>query len=153
MSLNEFERAGDRMAGAPDTASMLATVPFFSGLDEKKRKSLVSQGKEMSYKAGDFVVREGAMGVGFYLILDGKAEVRKGDRILATLGQGQFFGEMSLIDELPRSADVVAVSSTKCWALTSWAFAGLVKTNPEIALQMLKEMVKRLRAAQSSPTS
>jgi len=141
------------MSGAPDTASMLGTVPFFSGLDAKKRKSLTSEGKEMTYKAGDFIVREGAMGVGFYLILDGKAEVRKRDRILATLERGQFFGEMSLIDELPRSADVVAVSPTKCWALTSWAFAGLVKTNPEIALHMLKEMVKRVRAAQSSPTS
>jgi len=141
------------MADASDTASMLGTVPFFSNLDEKKRKSLVSNGKEISYKAGDFVVREGAMGVGFYLILDGKAEVRKGAKVLATLERGQFFGEMSLIDELPRSADVIAVSQTRCWALTSWAFAALVKTNPEVALHMLKEMVKRLRAAQSSPTS
>jgi len=141
------------MADAPDNASMLGIVPFFSGLDEKKRKSLVSEGKEMAYKAGDFIVREGAMGVGFYLILDGKAEVRKGDKTLATLGRGQFFGEMSLIDELPRSADVIAVSPIKCWALTSWAFAALVNRNPEVALKMLKEMVKRLRAAQTSPTS
>jgi len=141
------------MADAPDTASMLGTVPFFSGLDGKKRKSLVSEGKEMAYKAGESIVREGAMGVGFYLILDGRAEVRKGGRLLATLEKGQFFGEMSLIDELPRSADVVAVSPTRCWALTSWAFAGLVKTNPDVALHMLKEMVKRVRAAQSSPTS
>jgi len=153
VSLNQLERVGSRMAIAPDAASMLGTVPFFSGLDGKKRKSLVSNGKEMTYKAGDFIVREGAMGVGFYLILDGKAEVRKGNRILATLGRGQFFGEMSLIDELPRSADVIAVSPTKCWALTSWAFAGVLKTNPELALHMLKEMVKRVRAAQSSPTS
>jgi CRP/FNR family cyclic AMP-dependent transcriptional regulator len=93
------------------------------------------------------------MGVGFYLILDGRAEVRKGSRVLATLGRGQFFGEMSLIDEQPRSADVVAVSPTKCWALSSWAFDSIVKSNPEIALLMLKEMVKRLRAAQSSFTS
>lgn len=140
------------MAGS-DAASLIGSVPFFQGLDEKKRKSIAAQGKEISYKSGDDIVSEGTTGVGFYLILDGKAEVRKGGKVLATLGKGQFFGEMSLIDELPRSADVVAVSSTKCWALTSWAFAGLVKTNPEIALQMLKEMVKRLRAAQSSPTS
>jgi CRP-like cAMP-binding protein len=132
---------------------MLGTVPFFSALGEKKRKALVSEGKEMTYKAGDSIVREGAMGVGFYLILDGKAEVRKGARVLATLGKGQFFGEMSLIDDLPRSADVIALSPTRCWALTSWAFAGLVKTNPEVALLMLKEVVKRLRAVQSSPTS
>jgi CRP/FNR family transcriptional regulator, cyclic AMP receptor protein len=141
------------MAGTADINSMIGSVPFFGGLQEKTRKAVVSQGKEMSYKAGDSIVDEGTMGVGFYLILDGKAEVRKGGKILATLGKGQFFGEMSLIDEQPRSADVVAVAPTKCWALTSWAFSALVKSHPEIALSMLKEMVKRLRAAQNLPTS
>lgn len=141
------------MAGASVAASMIGSVPFFSGLDEKKRKTVAGQGKELNYKAGDSIVDEGTMGVGFYLILDGKAEVRKKGKVLATLGKGQFFGEMSLIDEQPRSADVFAVAPTKCWALTSWAFNALVKTHPEIALGMLKEVVKRLRAAQSSPTS
>lgn len=141
------------MAGAPDAASLMGNVPFFSGLDDKKRKSIASQGKELSYKAGDSIVDEGSMGVGFYLILDGQAEVRKGAKVLASLGKGQFFGEMALIDEQPRSADVVAVAPTKCWALSSWAFASIVKTNPEIPMMMLKELAKRLRAAQSSPTS
>jgi len=140
------------MAAASDAATMLGTVPFFSSLDDKRRKSLASEGKELSYKAGDPIVGEGATGVGFYLILDGKAEVRKADRLLATLGKGEFFGEMSLIDSQPRSADVIAVMPTRCWALSSWAFNGLVKANPEIALVMLKELVKRLRAAQISPT-
>jgi len=141
------------MAGASDAVSMIGNVPFFAGLDKKKRKAVASQGKELSYKPGTPIVDEGAIGVGFYLILDGKAEVRKGGRVLASLGKGQFFGEMSLIDEQPRSADVIAVSPTKCWALSSWAFSSILKTNPEIALQMLKELVKRLRAAQSSPIS
>jgi CRP/FNR family transcriptional regulator, cyclic AMP receptor protein len=141
------------MAGAPDVATMIGSVPFFSGLDAKRRKSIASQGKEMSYKAGDNVVTEGTMGVGFYLILEGKAEVRKGSKVLATLGAGQFFGEMSLIDEMPRSADVVAVAPTKCWALSSWTFDSIMKANPDVAMMMLKEVVKRLRAAQSSPTS
>lgn len=140
------------MAGN-DAASMLGSVPFFAGLDEKKRKSLAAQGKEMSFKAGDSIVDEGTMGVGFYLVLDGKAEVRKGDKVIASLGSGQFFGEMALIDERPRSADVVATAPTKCWALTAWAFSAIVKTNPEIALVMLKEMVKRLRAAQATAVS
>jgi CRP/FNR family cyclic AMP-dependent transcriptional regulator len=140
------------MAGASDAASLIGTVPFFNGLDEKKRKSIASQGKELSYKAGDSIVDEGTMGVGFYLILDGKAEVRKKGKVLASLQKGQFFGEMSLIDEQPRSADVVAVAATKCWALSSWAFSSIVKTNPEIAMMMLKETVKRLRAAQTSQT-
>jgi CRP/FNR family transcriptional regulator, cyclic AMP receptor protein len=136
-----------------DAASLIGSVPFFGGLDEKKRRSIAAQGKELSYKAGDSIVSEGTTGVGFYLILDGKAEVRKGGKVLATLGKGQFFGEMSLIDEMPRSADVVAVAPTRCWAITSWAFAGLMQTNSDIAIHMLKEMVKRLRAAQGSPTN
>ena len=141
------------MAGASDATALLASVPFFAGLDVKKRGALADQGKELTYKAGDSIVDEGTMGVGFYLIMDGKAEVRKGAKVLATLGRGQFFGEMSLIDEQPRSADVVAVAPTKCWALSSWAFSATIKTHPEVALTMLKEMVKRLRAAQASPTS
>ncbi len=141
------------MAGSSDVSSMLGSVPFFGSLDEKSKRALITQGKELSYKPGDAIVNEGTMGVGFFLIVDGKAEVKKGAKVLATLSKGQFFGEMSLIDEQPRSADVVAVQPTKCWAITSWAFSALVKAHPEIALPMLKETVKRLRAAQSSPTS
>jgi CRP-like cAMP-binding protein len=132
---------------------MIGSVPFFSSLSARDRKKLLAQGKEMSYKAGDTIVTEGTTGVGFFLILDGKAEVRKKGKVLATLSKGQFFGEMSLIDDLPRSADVVALQPSKCWAITSWSFAALIKVQPELALGMLKEVVKRLRAAQSSPTS
>ena len=141
------------MASFPDAGSMIGSVPFFSSLGARDRKKLLAQGKEMSYKTGDTIVSEGTTGVGFFLILDGKAEVRKKGKVLATLSKGQFFGEMSLIDDLPRSADVVALQPTKCWAITSWSFAALIKVQPELALGMLKEVVKRLRAAQSSPAS
>jgi CRP-like cAMP-binding protein len=132
---------------------MIGSVPFFSSLNSRNRKTLLAQGKEMSYKTGNTIVAEGDTGVGFFLILDGKAEVRKKGKVLATLSRGQFFGEMSLIDDLPRSADVIALQPTKCWAITAWSFASVIKEHPELALSMLKEVVKRLRAAQSSPTS
>jgi CRP/FNR family cyclic AMP-dependent transcriptional regulator len=141
------------MTGSPDTSALIGSVPFFSGLDSKSKKALLAQGREMTYKAGDTIVTEGTTGVGFFLILDGKAEVRKQGKLQATLSRGQFFGEMSLIDDMPRSADVIAVQPTKCWAITSWSFASLIKVHPELALGMLKEVVKRLRAAMSSPTS
>ena len=141
------------MSESPDAATLLGLVPFFSALDSKSRKALQAQGREMTYKAGNTIVTEGTTGVGFFLILDGSAEVRKKGKVLATLSKGQFFGEMSLIDDMPRSADVVAVKPTKCWAITSWEFASLMKVHPELAVGMLKEVVKRLRAALSSPTS
>ena len=93
------------------------------------------------------------LGVRLYLILDGTTEARKGGKALAKRGKGQFFGEMSLIDGAPRSADVFAMAPTTCWVLSSWAFEGLVKSNPEIALVMLKEMAKRLRSALGTPAS
>ena len=141
------------MTSSPDAGSMIGSVPFFSSLSARDRKKLLAQGKEMSYKAGDTIVTEGTTGVGFFLILDGKAEVRKKGKVLATLSKGQFFGEMSLIDDLPRTADVIALQPTKCWAITSWSFASLIKVQPELALGMLKEVVKRLRVAQSTPAS
>ena len=141
------------MAGASDAVSFLANVPLFADLDEKKRRAMAASGKELSFKQGDTIVAEGATGVGFFLILNGATEVRRGGKVLARLGKGQFFGEMSLIDGSPRSADVVATAATTCWALTSWAFESLVKSNPEIALVMLREMAKRLRGAQGAPSS
>lgn len=132
---------------------MIADVPFFEGLTEKTRKAVAAEGKEMAFKPGETIVGERGVGVGFYLILEGRAEVRKGGKVLASLGKGQFFGEMSVIDGQPRSADVVASDPVRCWVLPAWNFAGLIKGHPEVAIPMLKELVKRLRAAQSSPAS
>ncbi|MDV3293254.1 MAG: cyclic nucleotide-binding domain-containing protein [Nitrososphaerales archaeon] len=138
------------MPGGAELSSAISSVPFFSKLDKKQIKALVEGGRERRFKAGDKVVSEGDMGIGFYMILEGNVEVRKGGRVLATLSKGQFFGEMSLIDEERRSADVVAVQPTRCFLLTPWIFSGLVKKHPEVAMGMLKELAKRLRAAQSA---
>lgn len=141
------------MVGPSDLAELIGTVPFFDGLDKKTRNAIASEGKELSYAPGATMVGEKGSGVGFYLIIDGKAEVRKGTKVLATLGRGDFFGEMSLIDGQPRSADVVTIAPTKCWVLPAWSFAGIIKGHPDVAMPILKELVKRLRAAQSSPAS
>lgn len=141
------------MGGSSDAVALIAGVPFFEGLDEKKRKAVVKEGKEVSFNAGDVVVGEKGSGVGFYLVIDGKVEVRKGGKVLAGLERGQFFGEMAVIDGQPRSADVVATAPTRCWVLPAWGFAGLIKAHPEVAIPMLKELVKRLRAVESSTGS
>ena len=141
------------MAGSSDISSALGSVSFFAGLNQKQLKMVAESGKEISYKSGDTIVEEGTMGVGFYMVLEGKVEVRKGEKVLASLSKGQFFGEMSLIDEQPRSADVVALQPTKCFTISTWVFSSLVRSHPELAMPMLKELAKRLRNAQSSPTS
>ncbi|HUI86366.1 MAG TPA: cyclic nucleotide-binding domain-containing protein [Nitrososphaerales archaeon] len=133
-----------------DVAQAILSVPLFSSLNKKQAESLVNSGRERSFKAGEKIVNEGDTGIGFYVILGGKVEVRKGGKLLATLGRGQYFGEMSLIDKEGRSADVVAVEATKCLLITVWVFGALVEKNPKIALGMLRELAARLRAAQKS---
>lgn len=140
------------MPRSSEVSSAISSVAFFSALDKKQLKALAEGGRERRFNEGDKIVSEGDMGIGFYLILDGKVEVRKGAKVLANLSKGQFFGEMSLIDEERRSADVVAVQPTKCFLLTPWVFTALVKKHPEIAMGMLKELAKRLRTAQSAPS-
>jgi CRP-like cAMP-binding protein len=124
---------------------MLRKVPLFSALNGKQLKTVAAGGKGLSFAPGQRIVEEGAMGVGFFLILDGKVRVRKDKKTLAELKSGDFFGEMSLFDEQPRSATVEAMTDTKCLVITAWSFIGMVKSNPDIAVNVMKELAARLR--------
>jgi CRP-like cAMP-binding protein len=123
----------------------IKAVPLFSGLKDKQLKTILASGKRMAYPEGKLIEREGENGVAFYLILDGAVEVKRKGRVLAKLGAGDFFGEMSLIDRAPRSSDVVTAMPTSCLVLSSWTFISVVRTNNDLALNLLKTLVHRLR--------
>lgn len=125
---------------------MLRDVPLFSSLSEKHREIIAKTAKEMTFPAGAPIVREGDRSkVGFFLVLDGQVEVRKGEKVLSRLGAGQFFGEMAVLDGQPRSADVVAATPTRCLVLASWDIKALIKTHPELAQEIIAELARRLR--------
>lgn len=124
---------------------LLRSVPLFSGLKEKQVKTILDAGKELHFEAGKRIVAEGEEAVAFYLVVDGTVEVRSRNKVLSQLGKGDFFGEMALIDKQPRSADVVAVTPVTCFGLTSWAFLGLIRSEPDIAINLMRELVRRLR--------
>jgi len=124
---------------------MLNQTPIWSGLSTQDLHSIVRSAKDRRYDAGQAIVKKDESGVGFYLILDGTVEVKSGETLLTKLGRGQFFGEMTVIDDEPRSADVIAVEPSRCLVLTPWAFEALVSNHPKIALKMLRELVRRLR--------
>jgi CRP/FNR family transcriptional regulator, cyclic AMP receptor protein len=136
------------MGGSGDSTvlRMLSSVPLFSSLSERQRKTLAETGKERSYPTGASIVKRGDKGIGFYLVLEGKADVRKENKSVAVLGPGQFFGEMALFDEQPRTADVVAETPTRCLVLSSWEFWGALSKEPEVLRSLMQEMVRRLRA-------
>jgi len=124
---------------------MLQKTPLWSGLTEKELKLIARSFKELRYESGQVIVRKGEAGVGFYLIVDGTVDVRSDGRVLSKLGPGQFFGEMALLDGQPRSADVVALEPSRCLAMTSWSFSGIISEHPKMALKMLQEFTRRLR--------
>jgi len=133
-----------RFADFDQVASMLKDVALFAGVERNKLRELIGIGTEREYAAGDTIVKQGETGLGFYMILQGSAEVKKRQKTISKLGKGDFFGEMSLLAYQPRSADVIATSPTKCFVISPTSFEGLIASSPTIARGMLAEMARRL---------
>ena len=91
-----------------DPSDLFANVPIFQGLTKKDLKAIARSAKEVTHRRGSVLAREGDTGVGFFLIVDGKATVDIGGTPRAQMGPGDFFGEISLIDNGPRTATVTA---------------------------------------------
>jgi len=126
--------------------ALLQDTPIFANTSEKSLETMIKSAVQKTVSPGEKLVQEGQGGVGFYLILEGKAEVIKDGQKLAELETGNFFGELAVIDGEPRTADVVAVTETKCWVLSQWAMKSVLDNHPEVALSMLEELARRLRA-------
>jgi CRP/FNR family transcriptional regulator, cyclic AMP receptor protein len=131
------------------TADILGTVPLFSCLSKRDLSRLAKATHEHTYEPGTQVTTQGKSGVGFFVILEGKARVQVQGRRAKLLGPGDYFGEMALIDDAPRSAHVTAETELRCQVLTQWQFRPFVKEHPEIAWALLKAMVARVRETQT----
>lgn len=130
-----------------ETTKLLKKSLLFSEFSEFEIQSMTKTAKMRDYAAGSTIVKEGDIGgVGFYLILDGKVEIRRKAKAIATMKQGEFFGEMALLMEkdTPRSADVVAVEKTRCMVLTRWDLRSLISTHPDIAVKVMSALAQRL---------
>ena len=136
----------------------LAKVPLFSEFSRKDLERLAKGTVTRDYASGSVIVKEGDQALGFFLILSGHAEVVKdaggaNPRVVGTLGAGDFFGEMALLDGYLRSASVRAVEDTKCLVLSRWDFLAELRTSPYIAVHMLSVLSRRLREVESDPAT
>ena len=123
-------------------------VPLFADLDARELRELATSMKERTFREGQEIAVEGQSGIGFFLIAEGTATVSQGGQDRATLGPGDHFGEIALIDDGVRTASVKADSQLKAYGLTSWEFKPLVESNATIAWKLLKTMAVRLREAE-----
>jgi CRP/FNR family transcriptional regulator len=132
------------------TAETLASVQLFSRLSRRDLSRLARATHEHTYESGTVLTTEGQKGgVGFFVIVDGKARVEiKGKRV-KILGSGDYFGEMALIDDGPRSAVVTAETDLRCLVLTDFQFRTFVKEHPEVAWALLQALVQRVREYQA----
>src|SRR5215218_1082593 len=128
----------------------LVRVPLFSGVKAKELKKLGKRMQERSFGEGEVVTTQGETGLGFFVIEDGNASVSRNEQIVRNLGPGDFFGEVALIDEGPRSATVVATTDLRCRGMTAWEFRPFVEEHPEVAWALLKTLVGRLREAEAA---
>jgi CRP/FNR family cyclic AMP-dependent transcriptional regulator len=134
------------VAEAP--VELLQRVPLFEHFEKGDLERLARSFKERTFDAGSTVAGEGKTGAGFFVIESGEATVSVHGEERRTLGPGDYFGEIALIDDGARSATVTAVSDLHCYGLTSWEFRPLVESNASIAWKLLETMAQRLRAAQ-----
>ena len=134
------------MAEAP--VELLQRVPLFEHFEKGDLERLARSFKERTFDAGSTVAGEGKTGAGFFVIESGEATVSvRGDE-RRSLGPGDYFGEIALIDDGARSATVAADTELRCFGMTSWEFRPLVESNASIAWHLLQTMAKRLRAAE-----
>ena len=128
-----------------EVVEALKQVPLFQGMSDKSLARVASIAKEVSHAAGKTVVEEDHSAVGFHLILSGEAETTQGGTPIGTMGPGDYFGEMSLIDGKPRSASVVAKTDLRTLAIPAWNFDRLLDENPEMMRALLVALSERIR--------
>jgi len=132
----------------PGPVGHVEKVPLFAGLDRDEVEQIARLFKERRFSAGETVVREGSGGAAFFLIDSGEATVTIRGTERGTLREGDYFGEIALIDEGPRAATITAATDLVCHGLTFWEFRPLVESNGVVGWKLLQSMAKMLRDAQ-----
>jgi len=140
----------------PNTANvsitLLRNVPLFSGLDEKRLGVLVPMMMRTGFSRNETIIGAGDPTDSLYIVISGRLKVLMSDEqgrevILAILGSGEFFGEMGLLDDSPRSASVVTLEPCELLSISKTDFKRCLAENSDLSLMVMRGLVRRLREA------
>jgi CRP/FNR family transcriptional regulator, cyclic AMP receptor protein len=145
-----LSRSGDANRMGGDWVAVLEEVPLFRNLSRRHLKHVAALARKRRYGPGSSIVRAGDPGSAFYVLLDGAVRVVPPAGRPRRLKAGEFFGEMALLDESPRSASVVADGEVLTMTISRSAFSKLLKQEPAVAHELLRTLAARLRAAEKS---
>ncbi|HEV8401707.1 MAG TPA: cyclic nucleotide-binding domain-containing protein [Candidatus Limnocylindrales bacterium] len=126
-------------------SALLAVARLFDGVDAEGMDRIAAVAVEVEFPDDHVIARQGEIGTGFFVIVDGGVRVVRDGEPIATLGPGDFFGELSVLDGRPRVAQVVADGPTSCLALASWDFEAVLLAEPRVSLAILRGLAGRLR--------
>lgn len=129
----------------------LAQIPMFQALSKKELTDISHMVETVDVEEGRILTKEGATGHEFFVISAGTATVSRGNRKIATLGAGDAFGELSLLEHAPRNATVKAVTPMTVLVLGQREFLSALESSPGLSLKLLKGMARRLREADARP--
>ena len=138
------------MPKSQSALDLLAKVSLFEELTTPELRKIAALAKSSTFPTGEAVTVEGTPGGRFHVIESGSAKVVAGGRTRATLGPGDYFGELSLIDGEPRTASVIATEPLQTWSIAEWNFRPLLKAQGSIAYKLLVTLSRRLRSTQKT---
>lgn len=138
------------MSNTKEIVTFLQKVPFFQGLKNRQLENLAKRMVVRDYKAGDVIVSQGQGGEGFFILTSGQAEAIRhradGESVVVNqFGPKDFFGELALLDDGPRTATITATEATQCLVLVRWDFLAILREDAEMAVVILMELAHRFR--------
>ena len=129
---------------------LLGACRLFSGVRPDDLAAVADRAIEVQFPADRVIARQGEIGTGFFVIIAGGVRVVRDGTVVARLGPGEFFGELSVLDRMPRNASVTAEVPTSCLALASWDFEKVLLEEPALTLTILRGVAARLREVTES---
>jgi CRP/FNR family transcriptional regulator, cyclic AMP receptor protein len=130
----------------------LRRAPLFEGLSRKQLVQLARVSEDLEVAPGKVLCKEGEIGQEFFVIVDGEVEVTKDGKQLATRAGGEFFGEIALLEDIPRTATVTARTPLRFFVLTRRDFRQLIHDNPDVERKVLRALARRLVQVSGDPT-
>jgi CRP-like cAMP-binding protein len=125
---------------------LIKRVPLFAHCSKKELGLVAQIADEIDLPEGKTLMREGDRGREFFVLVEGEADVRRGDRKLNTLGGGDFFGEIALVSQRPRTATVTTASPVRVLVVTAQSFRSLLDRAPDVQRKVLQALADRVAA-------
>ncbi len=140
-----------RLFGSDAKVDALKKAPLFEGLSRKELEDLARLADDLEVPAGKVLTRQGDTGREFFVLMDGQVEVVRDGEVLNTSGPGDFIGEISILEDMPRTATVTAKTPVRLFVLTAQSFRSFVEQQPDVENKVLRTLARRLAAMSDDP--